>query len=175
MKLSKSNGKIIINLPLVETIKDAVIYCVENKINLSGVDLSGVDLSGANLSWVDLSGANLSWANLSGANLSGANLSGANLSGANLSGANLSWANLSWANLSWAITQNCYRFGHFSKIGGRSCFFYKKVESDSNYVIIAGCFSGTVDEFEAACKKYYPDNSKQAYEAQIAYLKTILI
>jgi len=72
-----------------DSLKDAVVNAVKEKINLSGANLSGANLSGANLYGADLSGANLSGANLSGANLYGADLSGANLYGADLRGANL--------------------------------------------------------------------------------------
>jgi uncharacterized protein YjbI with pentapeptide repeats len=104
----------------------AVLWALENNIDLINADLSWADLSKANLSeanlswadlrwadlsWADLSKANLSWADLSKANLSEANLSKANLSDANLRDANLSKANLSKANLrdanlSWADLRN---------------------------------------------------------------------
>ena len=199
MKILKTNGELLIDLPQFDNIKDAVMHCVLNEINLSCADLRGADLRDTNLSRadlshadlrdIDLSCANLSCANLWGANLRGTNLWGADLSCANLWGAdlwganlrcanlnctNLSFADLSCANLWGADTQYCYRFGHFSKIGGRSCLYYKPIETEPFYLVIAGCFSGTLDEFEEACNKTYPNDPVQAYEAQIAYLRTIL-
>ena len=144
MKILKTNGELLIDLPQFDNIKDAVMHCVLNEINLS---------------YADLSDANLSYANLSCADLSCANLSDADLRGADLWGAD---------------TQYCYRFGHFSKIGGRCCFYYKPIETEPIYIIVAGCFSGTLDEFEEACKYTHPNDPVQAYEAQIAYLRTIL-
>ena len=199
MKILKTNGELLIDLPQFDNIKDAVMHCVLNEINLRGADLNCANLNCANLSDANLSDANLNCANLSDADLSGAdlncanlsdanlsdadlncanlncaNLSDANLSDADLSGANLSDANLRGADLWGADTQYCYRFGHFSKIGGRCCFYYKPIETEPIYIIVAGCFSGTLDEFEEACKYTHPNDPVQAYEAQIAYLRTIL-
>jgi len=159
MKILKTNGELLIDLPQFDNIKDAVMHCVLNEINLSYADLSDANLSDANLSYANLRGADLSCANLSDADLRGANLRGANLRGADLWGAD---------------TQYCYRFGHFSKLGGRCCFYYKPIETEPIYIIVAGCFSGTLDEFEEACKYTHPNDPAQAYEAQIAYLRTIL-
>ena len=114
MKILKTNGNLLIDLPQFDNIKDAVMHCVLNEINLRGADLRG------------------------------------------------------------AKTQYCYRFGHFSKIGGRCCLYYKPIETEPIYIIMAGCFSGTLDKFEEACKDTYPNDPVQAYEAQIAYLRTIL-
>ena len=154
MKILKTNGELLIDLPQFDNIKDAVMHCVLNEINLSYADLSDANLSDANLSYANLRGADLSCANLSDADLRGANLRGADLWGAD--------------------TQYCYRFGHFSKLGGRCCFYYKPIETEPIYIIVAGCFSGTLDEFEEACKYTHPNDPAQAYEAQIAYLRTIL-
>jgi len=189
MKILKTNGELLIDLPQFDNIKDAVMHCVLNEINLSYADLSDANLSDANLSYANLSCADLSCANLSDADLRGADLRGADLScadlscanlscadlrGADLRGANLRGANLRGADLWGADTQYCYRFGHFSKIGGRCCFYYKPIETEPIYIIVAGCFSGTLDEFEEACKYTHPNDPVQAYEAQIAYLRTIL-
>ena len=98
---------------------------------------------------LDLSGANLRWANLSGANLRWANLSGANLSG----------ADLRWANSIYT----------FNKEGGRVCY---AVVHPKGLMIQAGCFWGTLDEFEAKANQTHTDPI-QAYAPQIAYLRAI--
>ena len=62
----------------------AVLWAIENK-----VDLSGSDLRGSNLSNCNLRGSNLSNCNLSGSDLRGSNLSRSDLRGSNLSGSDL--------------------------------------------------------------------------------------
>ena len=47
----------------------AVLWAIENKVDLSGSDLSGSDLSNCNLRGSDLSNYNLSGSNLSGSDL----------------------------------------------------------------------------------------------------------
>ena len=106
----------------------------------------------------DLSRANLFGADLSGADLSGANLSNAYLSGANLFGADLSWANLFGADLSWA--ENIFLF---NKRDGRTCY---AIIHKTSLMIKAGCFWGTLYEFEQADKE-------KTYTKQIAYLKSL--
>jgi hypothetical protein len=160
MKILKKDGRVLIDLPQFDNIKQAVEHCV--KIN---IHLYEADLRGANLYMANLTGGSFWYANLAGANLQHANLQGAKLRGANLQG----------ANLREAKTQYCARFGHFSKIGGRTCLYYKPVESEPFWLIQAGCFNGTLEQFEAACKAKYPNDPVQAYEAQIEYLKEILL
>jgi hypothetical protein len=87
-----------------ETLRDAVVAAIANRINLRRADLRradliGVDLSGANLSDADLRRADLSDANLSDADLRRADLRRANLIGADLRRADLRRANLSGAYL----------------------------------------------------------------------------
>ena len=122
-----------------------------------GAKLYKADLSGANLSEANLCEANMFGAKLSGANLFGANLSGANLCEANLFGADLREADLSRANLCEA--KNIFIF---NKPGGRTCY---AVVHNGGLMIQAGCFWGTIDEFELADKG-------QTYTAQIAYLRS---
>jgi len=151
----------------------AVIWAIEN-----GVNLSGANLSGANLSWANLSGANLSWANLYEANLYEANLSGANLSWANLTRANLSGANLTRANLTRA---DLYRADLYRAKGptgadlkGRDACISMGPMGSRNDVLVAwryadgtvvnaGCFRGSIDEFAAAVRNTHGDS----YHAQI--------
>jgi hypothetical protein len=126
---------------------------IKNKADLSRANLFGADLSGADLSNAYLFGADLSWADLSGANLSNAYLSGANLFGADLS-----WANLFGADLSWA--ENIFLF---NKRDGRTCY---AIIHKTSLMIKAGCFWGTLYEFEQADKE-------KTYTKQIAYLKSL--
>ena len=78
----------------------AVLWAIENKVDLSGSNLSGSDLSNCDLSRSDLSNCDLSRSNLSGSNLSGSDLRGSDLSGSDLSGSNLSGSDLSRSDLS---------------------------------------------------------------------------
>ena len=169
MKLAKRNADIIIETTH-KTVKETVLYCIENKINLSGAYLIGADLSGADLSRADLSGADLRGADLIGADLSGADLSRVNLNDADLSGADLIGADLSGANLSGAYLSGAKNIFIFNKENGRTCY---AVRHEIGLMIKAGCFWGTLAEFEAQCLSEYPNDSKQAYAAQIAYLKTL--
>ena len=146
--------------------------------NLSGADLSGANLYGADLSGADLSGANLSGANLYGADLSGADLSRANLSRANLSRANLSRANLygadlSWADLSGADLSGADLSGYISlgPIGSRKAWLWARWE-EKKYVVHAGCFSGTLDEFEKQVKETHKDGiHREEYLLLVPLLK----
>jgi hypothetical protein len=131
---------------------------IKNKANLSGAYLSNANLSGADLSNANLSGANLFGADLSGANLSGAYLLNANLCRADLSNANLSGANLFGADLSGA--ENIFLF---NKRDGRTCY---AIIHKTSLMIKAGCFWGTLYEFEQADKE-------KTYTKQIAYLKSL--
>ena len=113
-------------------------------------DLRGADLSGANLCKADLSGANLNGADLCGADLCGADLNGANLRGADLNGA-----------------KNIYLF---NKKDGRACY---AIANGDLLMIQAGCFWGTLDEFERAALDRYGDDENKNYKVQIKYLRTI--
>ncbi len=81
------------------TLAEAVVYCAQTKLTLSGADLRNADLRGADLSSADLRSADLRGADLRGAALRGADLSGADLSGAVLRGADLRNAVLRGADL----------------------------------------------------------------------------
>ena len=180
MKLLKTDGTILIDMPELETIKQVVKYCLDNKVLLYRADLSGADLYRADLSGANLSRADLSRADLSGADLSGANLSGADLSRADLSGADLSRADLSGADLYRAYLYPAYLSGAnlsgaeniftFNKLNGRIC--YAVVFGEDLY-IKAGCFWGPLADFILAAKKTYGTDTTENYSAQINYLKTI--
>ncbi len=138
--------------------RDALEAAIASLANLSGADLSGADLYGANLS-----GADLSWANLYGADLSWADLYGADLSGADLSGADLSWANLYGANLSGADGKKLTLAGsrpsmQIGPIGSR-CAALQLWLTDAGPMVQAGCFFGSLDEFEAKCEATHGDNA----------------
>lgn len=57
----------------------------------------------------------------------------------------------------------------FNKPNGRNCFSAK--EPNKPIQIIAGCFSGTIDEFEKEAKETYPTDPVEAYEYEIKMLK----
>src|SRR3990167_203864 len=92
----------------------------------------------------------------SGADLSGADLYGADLSGADLSGANLSGADLSRASLYGA--KGVKDFMNIGRIGSRDdCLVAIKNDKDE-IKIIAGCWSGSIDEFEKRVKEVHGKN-----------------
>ena len=97
--------------------------------------------------------------------LCGANLRGADLNGANLCKADLSGANLCKADLNGA--KNIYLF---NKKDGRACY---AIANGDLLMIQAGCFWGTLDEFERAALDKYGDDENKNYKAQIKYLRTI--
>ena len=147
--------------------------------NLAGADLTGANLVGANLAGANLVGANLVGANLAGANLASANLAGANLAGANLVGANLAGANLVGANLAGANLARAYLVGatgikgvlSVGPIGSRRDHLLA-LDTDAGLVIRAGCFSGSLAEFEAAVTATHGDNEHAIhYRAAIALIR----
>ena len=113
-------------------------------------DFNGANLNGANLRRADLSGADLCGADLRGADLNGANLRGADLNGADLNGA-----------------KNIYLF---NKKDGRACY---AIANGDLLMIQAGCFWGTLDEFERAALDRYGGDENKNYKVQIKYLRTI--
>jgi len=130
------------------------------RADFRGVKLWGVDLGGAYLEEACLVGANLWAAKLQGARLGKTDLRGANLVDTDLRGVSLEKANLGGAYLRGA--KNIFRF---NKQEGRECF---AIVHDSCLMIHAGCFWGSLDEFEAKATK-----ENAGYEAQIAYLRAL--
>ena len=96
-------------------------------------------------------GANLARSYLAGANLTGANLTGANLAGANLVG-------------NRPILQ-------IGPIGSR-CAYLVSYITDAGIKVRAGCFFGSIEEFEAACAKTHGDNDHgKEYAAAVAMIR----
>ena len=121
-------------------------------------------------------GANLAGAYLAGANLAGANLAGANLDGANLAEANLDGANLAEANLDGANLTGAYLVGNrpILQIGpiGSRCAYLVSYITDAGIKVRAGCFFGSIEEFEAACAKTHGDNDHgKEYAAAVAMIR----
>jgi uncharacterized protein YjbI with pentapeptide repeats len=123
---------------------------------LAYANLIGANLIGANLDGANLIGANLIGANLAGASLIGANLAGANLDGANLAGANLDGANLAGAKLSFGKAIGSRPYFAIGPIGSR-CDYAKLWITDKGPFVQAGCFTGTLEKFNAACIKTHGD------------------
>ena len=80
------------------------------------------------------------------------------------------YANLYGANLYGANLRGAKGIFVFSKLNGRTCF---AVIHEKKLMIKAGCFWGSLLEFDKKSKRQYPDNSIEAYEAQIAYLRVL--
>jgi pentapeptide repeat protein len=137
-----------------DTLKDAFVSAVHNRVDLSGAYLYG--------------------ANLSGAYLYGANLYGANLYGANLSGANLSGANLYGAKLTDTITlARDVRHFQFGPLGSRHDTLHVFASGGTIY-IKAGCFTGTSGEFLAKVKATHGHNEHgRNYRATIEFAEKV--
>jgi len=138
--------------------------------DLSSTDLSYSDLSSANLRYADLSYADLRYADLSYANLRYADLSSANLRYADLSYADLRYADLSYADLRYATTDK--RYIQIGCIGSAKRTTTYCFEDD---IIWCGCFTGTLEEFEKACRETHKDNPQflKEYTGAIDYIKSL--
>ena len=117
------------------------------RVNLTRANLRGANLRGAYLTGAYLTGVNLTRANLTRANLRGANLRGANLTRANLTGADLTGA------------KSILSIGP----GGSRMDILYAVKHDKCIMVKAGCFWGSIDEFEKAVKKTHKENDHSKY------------
>jgi len=100
-----------------------------------------------------------------------ADLRYADLSSADLRSANLSSANLSSAELSYAKTDK--RYIQIGCIGSSKRVTTYCFEDDQ---ITCGCFTGTLKEFEAECKKTHKYNKqyRNEYLGAIKYIKSLI-
>ena len=146
------------------TIKITVERAVKECINLNYAELSDCDLKGADLSYAKLHSANFYSTDLSYANLSHACLSHANLGFVTLSNVNLKNANLHYARLS--NIHNYYSFVAYDT----SKRIVHCIKHDKTWMILAGCFWGTLEELEDKVKATH--NSK-VYLANIEILKQL--
>ena len=117
------------------------------------------------------SSADLSSANLRYANLRSADRRSADLRSADLSSADLRYADLSSADLSYAKTDK--RYIQIGCIGSSKRMTTYCFEDDQ---ITCGCFTGTLKEFEAECKKTHKDNKQylNEYLGAIKYIKSLI-
>ena len=155
------------------SIKITLEAAIKAGANLRGADLGCANLGCADLGCANLRGANLGCANLRGANLRGADLGCADLGcadlgcadlrGANLRGADLRGADLRGADLRGADLGDCGKltgdrpYFEIGPIGSRSdkiCSFL----TDKGIFIQAGCFFGSIEEFEQKVIKTHGDN-----------------
>ena len=111
-------------------------------------DLWGADLRGAYLREADLRGADLREADLRGADLREAYLRGAYLQGADLQEADLQGADLQGADLQEA--ENIFQFGPMPT--SRRIVTANWHGAEKGWIVYAGCFTGGLDELEAAVK-----------------------
>ena len=141
------------------------------RANLDGANLAGAYLDGANLAGANLDGANLAGAYLDGANLAGANLAGANLARAYLDGANLDGAYLDGANLDGANLVGKRPILQIAPLGSRCAYLVSYITA-AGIKVRAGCFFGTLEEFEAACAKTHGDNEHgKEYAAAVVMIR----
>ena len=140
--------------------------CPENNIKIT---VQGALAAKANLGGANLRGANLRGANLGGANLGGAYLRGADLGGADLRGAYLRGAILSdTEKVSITSSRPCLRI---NSLGSRNDELFLWLTDEGPFVR-AGCFWGTLEEFEVAVKKKHGDNEHaREYVAALALFR----
>ena len=169
-------------------------------LNLLGADLCGANLEGADLSNSILSNANMQEANLAGANLNKAVLTEASLKGASLkrvslfrtdmSCAYLRGANLQRASLVQTLLYNAEFYGtslrtaligvgltgakdilSLGPIGSRGDITYA-VNHPGAIMIQCGCFWGTLEEWEAQCRRVHRGTvHAEAYAAAAAFIR----
>ena len=110
-------------------------------------------------------------ANLRGANLRDANLRGANLRGADLRGANLGGANLGGANLGGKKLSGNRPFFQLGPIGSRSDYLLA-FNTESGIQLKAGCFSGSIEEFETELDAEHGSNKHgEEYRAALVLIR----
>ena len=142
------------------------------RANLDGANLAGAYLAGANLDGANLAGAYLARANLDGAYLAGANLDGANLAGAYLARANLDGAYLARANLDGKKLIGERPILQIGGLGSRNAYLVS-YNTEDGIKIKAGCFFGTLEEFENSVKEKHGDNQfGKEYAAAILMIKS---
>jgi hypothetical protein len=153
-----------------ESLRDVVDAAARAGANLDGANLAGANLDGASLAGANLAGANLDGASLAGAYLAGASLAGANLARANLAGANLAGAYLAGASLAGAALLGKRPILQIGPIGSR-CAYLVAYITDAGVRLRAGCFSGSLDEFRAACATTHGDSDHgREYAAAISMI-----
>ena len=153
------------------SLKITLQMALKASANLYGADLGGANLRGANLYGADLRGADLGGADLGGANLYSANLYGADLGGANLRGANLYGADLYGANLYGKKLIGDRPFLQLGPIGSRSDYLLSFI-IDKGIHLKAGCFSGSIDEFESALDAEHGSNKHgDEYRAALVLIR----
>lgn len=152
-----------------------------SKAYLERADLRGAELYNANLANVWAYRTNLTNAYLAEACLVRACMTAIELKGANLVRANLSHADLEEANLyavdlrnanlyraNWEYAKNGLTFG---PIGSRLGLTYA-VRHPKAVMIKCGCFWGTLEEWEAQCRRVHRGTvHAEAYAAATAFIR----
>ena len=151
IEIKSVSGKVLFEYQTENnTIAKTVTKAVQESENLSSADLSSADLSYADLRYADLRHADLSSADLSSADLSSAILRSANLSSAKLD----------------------KRYIQVSCIGSSKRMTTYCLDDD---VIMCGCFTGTLEQFENQVKSTHKNNEQylKEYLGFITYLKSL--
>ena len=145
---------------------DSILFAHDCEENSLKITLQMALKASANLYGADLGGANLRGANLYGADLRGADLGGADLGGANLYSANLYGANLYGKKLIGDRP-----FLQLGPIGSRSDYLLSFI-IDKGIHLKAGCFSGSIDEFESALDAEHGSNKHgDEYRAALVLIR----
>jgi len=130
-------------------------------------DVYVIDLENANLEYAKMENANLENANMINANLYNSNMANSNLENVDMYNANMKKANLKNANINKADLTGT----HINNIQGKHIFKMSGNGSAGREIwyileddyIQAGCWGGTLDEFEKRVEEVY-GNDKDSYE-----------
>lgn len=126
--------------------------------DLKNVNLEGANLRSVDLRAVDLRGANLSSADMSGANLANTVLYNVDFTNTNLSGVDINFIKLGDCKLRGTILDD--EFIYIGNIGSRNSQTIVNLTKD---IVVCGCFSGTLKEFEQRVKSVYGGKNKNKH------------
>jgi len=146
------------------------VYNIDLKnANLESANMINVNLANSNLKNANMKNANLYNSNMKYANLENSDLYNANLENANINNINLCGADLTGANLLSVKGKHIYKTTGNGSIGREIWYI---LEDD---YVQAGCFNGTLDEFEKQVEEIYGRSKKnyryQSYQDVIEYYK----
>ena len=146
--------------------------------NLQEANLRGSILRGSNLQKANLCGASLQEANLCGSNLRETDLHEASLHETNLCGSDLRGAHLGWVSCFTTKVMGAKTDFGIALVGGQSGIAPSSgrttkyiIHEDGTIGCWTGCFQGTDDDLEAACRENHSGFYLSWYLAQIDIMR----
>ena len=146
--------------------------------NLQEANLRGSILRGSNLQKANLCGASLQEANLCGSNLRETDLHEASLHETNLCGSDLRGARLGWVSCFTTKVMGAKTDFGIAFVGGQSGIAPSSgrttkyiIHEDGTIGCWTGCFQGTDDDLEAACRENHSGFYLSWYLAQIDIMR----